>query len=305
MRRVRAAAVHLQGWPAPSTYDEKVSRALERVDRAARDCPDAICLPEGFANWPPGDDPKVYREYSQTVPGPLTDVFAERARRYNCYIICPLLHRDGRRLYNSAVFLDRKGEVAGIYHKYVPTIWEMNCGVSPGTEIEPIKCDFGMAGAAICYDANFLNIPEEYARKGTEIIFWPSMYEGGRLLEVWAMVYGLRIVTATGTPMNHIIDIDGRIRAQSCEYNPTVSCDMNLDKRLLHIDSNHLLWDRLKEKYGGAVLIQTLRPEAYFILSTTKPGLHVDDVIRECGLEPLRVYLDRALGVRKRALKRK
>ncbi|MEA3345851.1 MAG: nitrilase-related carbon-nitrogen hydrolase [Chloroflexota bacterium] len=62
-----------------------------------------------------GEHNRVHaEEVAQPVPGPITDMASDVARRHSTYVICPLLEaRDGR-VYNSATLIDRQGHIAGI-----------------------------------------------------------------------------------------------------------------------------------------------------------------------------------------------
>jgi len=61
-------------------------------------------------------------------------VLARKAKQHNTDIIGSYWRRDekGRGRYNSAVLIDRRGKLAGIYDKVYPTIGEMESGVLPG-----------------------------------------------------------------------------------------------------------------------------------------------------------------------------
>src|SRR5579871_4460746 len=91
---------------------------LALCDRALKQRPDLVCLPETFTGagiWgaaTPGT--------AETVPGPTTDAFARKAKEGGCYVVCPIrTKRDGRH-WNSAVVIGRSGEIAGIYDKVHP-----------------------------------------------------------------------------------------------------------------------------------------------------------------------------------------
>jgi predicted amidohydrolase len=96
--------------------------------------PDIVCLPETFTTV--NVDGKT-ADLAETVPGPTTELVAQRAKAGGCYIICPIkTARDGR-FWNSAIILDRQGHVAGIYDKTQPVTSSadytvMEKGVIPG-----------------------------------------------------------------------------------------------------------------------------------------------------------------------------
>jgi len=98
------------------------------------------------------------------------------------------LGEDGR-LYNSAAFLDRSGEVAGLYRKNVIPIMKFE-GVEgvekfyfrPGNLGYPVfDTDLGIkVGVTICYERHFPEGPRSLALNGADVIFVPTATPAGR-----------------------------------------------------------------------------------------------------------------------------
>lgn len=93
-----------------------LANGLAMVDAMARQADergwalDLAVLPETFAEVdgsPPADS-------AQALDGETVRAVAERARRYGTHAIVPLRLRQGDRLHNSVVLLDRAGRVAGL-----------------------------------------------------------------------------------------------------------------------------------------------------------------------------------------------
>ena len=118
------------------------------------------------------------------------------AREFNTAIVAPFLEYKDGRVYNSVPIVDRSGKLVLVYHKNYPTIGELEAGITPGTEVPVAECDGVRVGAAVCFDANFDQIPAELERQRARLVFWPSMYWGGRLLEHWALRYGFAMALA-------------------------------------------------------------------------------------------------------------
>ncbi len=115
----------------------------------------------------------LLREYAETIPGPLTDRFGAIAKKYNMYIITNLIEKKGGEMYNSAVLIDRKGSVQGVYRKVqlpVPESWVLK----PGEEFPVFKTDFANIGIAICYDMMFPEVLRILALQGADMIFIPT-----------------------------------------------------------------------------------------------------------------------------------
>src|SRR4029450_10154785 len=100
-------------------------------------------LPEGVFNQ------------AEPIPGPVTDVLCDQARRDGCYVVCGLPERgaDGR-LYNSSVLISPSGEVIGTYRK-VHLFGRERTRFTPGSEPALLDTEFGRIALTICYDLIF------------------------------------------------------------------------------------------------------------------------------------------------------
>jgi predicted amidohydrolase len=273
---------------------------VERLERAALDRPDIVCLPETFTGLGLGTE--RWFATAEPVPGPTTEALGEVARRHRMHVVCPILERRGDRVYNAAVFLGRDGQVLGAYHKVHPTISEIEAGVTPGTRYPVFELDCGRIGCAICFDLNFRDVADGLIANGAEMILFPSMYRGGLQLRVWAHDYGVFVLSATPGEGSALVDPLGRVLVESSRYQLLFSRVVNLDRAILHIDTNEKQWEAIKRKYGAGVEIDVATPEAAFALVSHLPNVSVHDVIREFGLELRPDYFARANGVRAGAL---
>jgi predicted amidohydrolase len=302
-RNVRVASISFGGGGGSieGRYDRARAAAVELLEQAALDRPDIVCLPESFTGLGCGEADWIAS--AEPVPGPTTEAVGAVARRHEMWGVCPIVEQRGQQRFNAAVLLDRRGEVAGIYYKIHPTIGEIRQGITPGTEAAVFATDFGRIGCAICYDLNFRDVIEALSQGGAELIFFPSMYRGGLQLSIWAHDFGVHIVSATPGEGSAIVDPLGRVLMQSSAYQKILARTVNLDRRVLHIDENHLQWPAIKAKYGAGVEIDVATPEAAFALVSHLPEVTVDDIIREFALETRADYFQRANAVREEALR--
>jgi predicted amidohydrolase len=288
MRTVRVASISFRrGNDVAATLQQ----ALALVNQAGEAQPDIIVLPENCINS---------RETAETVPGPITAAMAERARELNCHIIIPLMQKaDDGTLRNVAVLIDPQGAIVGLYQKMFPTDYEMASGVMPGTETPVFATPVGRIGMAICFDLNFSEVITGLAEAGAEIVFFVSAYEGGRQLHRWALDYGVYIVSAHREGYGYIIDKSGYILQKGDPvYGPIVVRDLNLERKILHLDYN---WRKLRDvvaRYGKGVHIDIYRPEAICALESRSPDLTVDAIMAEFGLESYSGYLARSRRLR-------
>lgn len=85
-----------------------------------------------------------------------------------------ILEKWNGRLYNTAVLIDRQGEVAGTYHKTHLTIGEYEAGYTLGDEVPVFQTDFGTIGIGICWDLFFPEHAKTYHLKGVDMICYPT-----------------------------------------------------------------------------------------------------------------------------------
>ena len=286
----------------PSRASEKDMERL--IDAAALDKPDIILLTEGFMqNTPQSATLKEKNEKAEplTGDGPILAFLGRKAKQHKTYIIGSTWRKDpkGRGRYNSAILLDRAGNVVWHYDKVYPTIGEMEGGVLPGHEAKTFDTDFGRIGAIICFDLNFTELLDACKKKGVELLCFLSAFRGG--FRVPAAAFRNQCFIASSVPGENgvIVDPLGRVLAESSQYGRTIFARINLDTKVVHIDYNNRRIPDLKKKYGPLVKIETFSPEAVYLLTSLHPAKTVHDMIREFEIETLDDYLDRARAEQK------
>jgi beta-ureidopropionase len=278
-RAIYVAAV-TQDYLERGSREGLVEETLERLERAACRGPDIVCLPETFS----GDKP-------EPVPGPMIERLSRWARGKSCYLICSIATQVGDRKFNSAVLLDREGEVVGRYDKIHPTEGELEGGVCPGGPEPPVfRTDFGTIGIQICFDVNWREVWARLKEKGAEIVFWPSAFPADRHLAALAWQNEFYVVSATKTRPCRIYDISGEVLGQSGMFQPWADAQLHLGKRLFEIDYHTGVMREVERKYGRRVLIRWYHDEDWFTLASVDPELSVEELMAEFGLVPLRSY---------------
>lgn len=293
--RARIATV-CQAGAFYATPAENREHVLNLLDLAMSQQPDLVCLPETFTTVTVAA--LSAQDLGEPVPGPTTDAVARRAREHNCYVICPIktLRRD--KVWNSAIVIDRAGQVAGIYDKIHPvttstdyTVFEG--GISPGSEAPVFDLDFGRVGLQICFDAGFPETWAELAIKGARLVFWPSAYNGGFPLQAYAYLHHYYVVSSVRTEKSRIIDPCGVIRAETDNRFNIVWQDINLDYMVCHYDFNHAIPDRIAAAYGPRVEIRSHRDAGHFLVEPVDDGVTIAQLQREFGFESTFVYHQR------------
>jgi predicted amidohydrolase len=174
MRQVRIATVAFLVEDRLHSIPENVERALDYVRQAKLKGADIVCLPEMVttANVAP-----ELEAYAESYPGEFTRAFRDVARKEKINLVAPYLVRSGKKVYNQATVINRKGDIEGYYRKVQPTGAESR-SITPGSSLPVFKLDFGTIAVMICMDIYFAEIPRIYAFKGAEVVFWPTVSHG-------------------------------------------------------------------------------------------------------------------------------
>ena len=286
---VRVASVDLKGlWP-DTTTESRIKRVLERMEDVAGMRPDIICLPETFDTaWVEEKKPLGEIAEDEKIPGPVTSRIAAFAKKNNCYVVCPLITRKDGSFYNSSLLVDRKGSIAGVYHKTHPTKTEIfpdqafkGGGTVPGAIDQPIvETDFGKVGMQICFDANWAEGWDNLKKKGANIVLFSSAFPGGRMLNYYALKNSYYIVSSTGGDAR-VIDISGNDLDCTSEFVRYAWATINLEK------VNVTTWptrDKLPDlfkKYGERLGIKVWGNTEVITIESRDPQLKVLDVLKE------------------------
>ncbi|MBV7337377.1 carbon-nitrogen hydrolase family protein, partial [Chloroflexi bacterium TSY] len=274
-----------------SFYEKSLAEIARLVDREAARGVDLIALPE---TWN-GQD----KNQPETLSGPTVTTMTDLAHKYHTYIVCPIDRLEGDHRVNSAVLIDRMGEVVCVYDKVYPYWSEFDRLplVEPALSTPPVcQTDFGCVGMAICFDINFPNVWQTLADQGAELIIWPSAYSAGTSLQAHALNHHFYIVTSTYTRDCIVYDITGQeiLYEKSDDINIS-RITLDLDRGIYHENFNIEKRDRLLADYPDAVEVeQWLEREQWFVLKAKHPGVSARVLAREYGLEELRDYLNRS-----------
>jgi len=259
--------------------EDIVAGMIDRIRIMSLYRPDIICLPEIFTG--------ASAKEAESVPGPTTDRLAGIAKELECYIICPLHTKKGDKVFNSAVLIDRKGELVGQYDKIHPVSTESERGVTPGNSPPPVfKTDFGTIGIQICFDINWVEGWKSLREQGAEIVFWPSAYPAGRNLPAYAWLFKYYIVGSSWRDPATIYDITGDLIASSGQYEHWAFARLNLEKAFLEITDYAEKLNAIKKKYGRKVLIRYYHDEDWVTIESNSPDLRVGEILNEYKLVP-------------------
>jgi predicted amidohydrolase len=263
---------------------ELLDDTIERLDNAATFRPDIVCLPELFSDQPP-----------ESATGQVSARVAQWARAHSSYVVFGLKTRAGNRTYNSAVLVDRHGDVVGSYNKIHPTENELRDGTTPGDDDPQVfETDFGPIGIQICFDINWWDNWKRLKAKGAQIVFFPSAFPAAHQLSALALMNQFFVVSSPQSGTARIYDVSGETLSASGRYQPWAGAVLPLGRRLFEIDYHAQKVREIQQKYGQKVQVVWYHEDDWFTLASLDPNLNVNDLISEFGLTPLNDYRLRA-----------
>ena len=283
-REVWIASISQDGMRADSAK-EMTRKVLARMEEVVPFEPDIICLPEVFPFTNVASGRPALAEAAEEPIGPFSRPFAQFAEKHKCHVVCPIYTRAEGRYYNSAVFIDRNGQCLGEYHKMHPTVGEMEDGIMPGETKPPVfKTDIGVLGAQICFDIEWYDGWRKLREAGAELVFWPSAFGGGAMVNTHAWQNKYCVVSSTRKGTTKICDIDGQALACTGQYATWVCAPVNLEKAFLHSWPFCRRFGEIQAKYGRKVSIRTFHEEEWTIIESLAPEVRVADILKEFDL---------------------
>ncbi len=285
-REVWVASMGQMGLRA-QTPSEMCRHMLARMEEVVPMRPDIICTPEvfPFVGLPGGVRPPL-ATVAEERTGPILEQFSNFARRHHCYVICSTYTKEQGRFYNAAVILDREGRYVGEYRKINPTEGELENGVIPGPLQAPVfSTDFGKIGIQICYDVNWYGNWSQLSKDGAEIVFWPSAFGGGMMLNSLAWMNKYYVVTSTR--FDHptkVVDPLGEDVVATGRAGNWVCSPINLDVAVVQGVSNIAKFRKIQKKYGRRFRFRVLHVEALALIESLSADVSVPTVLKEFGI---------------------
>ena len=265
-----------------SNFKEMINKMLGRMSEVLSYQPDIICLPEvfPFANLSSGR-PAV-SQVAEVPIGQISQPFAEFARKHRCYVVCPIYTKEDGHYYNAAVFIDREGKMLGQYRKIHPTMGEIEKGITAGPVQPPVfRTSFGIVGAQICFDIEWYDGWQNLRKAGAEIVFWPSAFAGGSMVNTKAWQNKYVVVSSTRKDTSKICDISGEEIAGTGRWSDWACAAVNLEKAFLHTWPFCQRFKDVQAKYGRQIRIKTFHEEEWTIIESRSPQVKVADVLKE------------------------
>src|SRR5918999_5695183 len=165
---------------ASSDPAENLARGLKHFDEAAAAGAALVCFAElAFEPFYPqrvasGD----VSHRAQTIPGPITNAFVERARRHGVVTVLNLFEREGSHTFDSSPVIDADGRLLGVTRMLhitdYPCFHEQGY-YTPGDRGMPVyDTRAGRIGVSICYDRHYPEVMRALALKGADLVVVPQ-----------------------------------------------------------------------------------------------------------------------------------
>ena len=118
-------------------------------------------------------------DLAEPIPGPSTKYYGELAKQFGVVIVTSLFERRTAGLYhNTAVVLEKDGNIAGIYRKMHipddPAYYEKFYFTPGDLGFHPIETSVGKLGVMVCWDQWYPEAARLMALQGAEILIYPT-----------------------------------------------------------------------------------------------------------------------------------
>lgn len=150
-------------------YADNLERMEKAFDAAASGGADLVAFAETMNTR--GVTDLAYEDSFETEDGTFCRLMKKKAKEYGCYAFFSFREVDahGARR-NTAMLLDRDGNVAGKYHKTHLTLVEYENGMVPGEGYPVFDTEFGKVGMLVCWDASFPEPARAMALAGAKFL---------------------------------------------------------------------------------------------------------------------------------------
>ncbi|XP_071315144.1 deaminated glutathione amidase [Trachinotus anak] len=167
-----------------------------------------VFLPEGFDYI--GSSREETLSLSESLTGDTISRYTQLARKLQVWLSLGGFHERGhewetdRRIYNSHIIINDKGEIVSVYRKsHLFDVELPEKGVSlkesaftiPGPSlVSPVQTPIGKIGLGICYDLRFPELSLALQRHGAEILTYPSAFTVATGAAHWEVLLRARAI---------------------------------------------------------------------------------------------------------------
>ncbi len=228
LTRYRVAAIQYE--PTLGEKEKNIRDLLRLTEEAAQSDARLIVLPEMATTGYCWASREEIAPYTETIPGPTTELFQQLAARYNCIIALGLPEVDVATnvYYNSAVLLGPEGLI-GTYRKIHAYISEPRWARDGDLGIPVWDTPLGRLSALICMDAIYFEAARVPTLHGADVLLLPTNWDNEKCPSSWWMTRafenGVYLLAANRYGRERGVQFGGG----SCVLNPDGSLQSYLD----------------------------------------------------------------------------
>lgn len=185
-----------------SDKEANIATALELIDRAANRGARVAVLPEVWTYLGPDEGNRLNAE---SVPGPVSELLADRARRHRMFVHSGSFletRPDEPGLFNTSLVFNPDGDIIARYskiHMFDVVLdgdakYMESATVTPGDEIVTLDIDGMPVGLAICYDLRFPELFRILALRGARTIVLPAAFTMTTGKDHWEVLIRARAI---------------------------------------------------------------------------------------------------------------
>ncbi|KAM7377161.1 hypothetical protein PAMA_013780 [Pampus argenteus] len=184
------------------------SACKQLVEKAKQQGACMVFLPEGFDYI--GSSREETLALSESLEGDIMSRYTHLSRKLEVWLSLGGFHERGRdweserRIYNSHVIINDKGDIVSVYRKsHLFDVELPEKGVSlkesaftiPGPSLlPPVQTPIGKVGLGICYDLRFPELSLALRRHGAEILTYPSAFTVATGTAHWEVLLRARAI---------------------------------------------------------------------------------------------------------------
>lgn len=263
---MKVAVAQLKSGP---DKDVNLQKAKVYIKKAKELGADFVLLPEMYMAYL---HPKLgikFTDIAEPLDGAFVSGLAECARENEIYVICGLYESkpgETQKVYNTTVFLGRRGELLQAYHKthlYDAFNYKESDSFLPGdVPPETIETEFGTVGLMVCYELRFPEISRRLALKGADFFFIPAAWVTGAMKEDhWQTLLRARAIENTVfifagdqtgnaySGQSMIIDPMGVVKANAGEEETLIISEIDVERIKRVRENNPCVAGRRPEFY--------------------------------------------------------
>lgn len=266
-KKVKLSAVHLKVIGGIA-YEDNLKRIAEGIDKAADKGADIVCFAETMNDR---GTTLTHDERFETLDGPFCTMMKKKAKERGCFLFFTFHETDADGVrHNTAVLIDRQGEIVGTYQKSNITIGEYEDGMVPGNEYPVFDTELGKIGMLICWDAYFPESARAMTLRGAEILLVSTAGNPTHRHIARAKENGVYVVVACcgvkdeGIEPTKIISPKGEVLSQQGEDGELAFAEVDLCDE----ENRNIFWLSVGAAYAepNNIYMNEYRPDLYDII---------------------------------------